>query len=494
MAKIEGRELVFHSDPLNEQVLLAAALLSVDVRKEAVGRHPPDVFLTDEHRSLWSAIREAVHRGLECDPATLAKLSDGAVDVGFVAELLQQRPAVPDLKTLSYHVEQLLWDRQRHVALTGPIAGLLEAIQKSEGPERVRALARQVGGTFDGWGDRRYLHDPEELVREQIEDVRRRGAGRATYPTGVRGLDFFGLDGAQRRIIPGFAPGLVTVVTGTPGSGKSTCTARFCLEQARMRRKVLVGAWEMKGGTTLELIACMSLTAKDPSELGDWSRTKLTTPADYPGWLTEQRVGVLEQRMRDLSRYVRFLANPFRRSSGEKTSNERNLDLVHGYISDSGAEVFVADLWKRCLAKAAPEDEEEALYRQQAMAEELGVHCILVQQQRLKDIELRPDKRPTREGIKGSGAWTEIADNIFGIHRPALWKSVPDNVLEIDVLKQRYGRWPLAVEFDWDPDRGMISGGIPVEYEQPGRGESTNPIDRFVREPSKKGGKGRHDG
>jgi hypothetical protein len=103
-----------------------------------------------------------------------------------------------------------------------------------------------------------------------------------------------------------------------------------------------------------------------------------------------------------------------------------------------------------------------------------------VQQQRLKDIELRPDKRPTREGIKGSGAWTEVPDNIFGVHRPALWKPVPDNVLEIDVLKQRYGKWPLAVEFDWDPDRGQISGGRSVEYDQAaamGEGGS-NPIDQ----------------
>ena len=80
------------------------------------------------------------------------------------------------------------------------------------------------------------------------------------------------------------------------------------------------------------------------------------------------------------------------------------------------------------------------LIRQQAMLNEMGVHGILAQQQRLKDIELRPDKRPTREGIKGSGAWTEVPDNIIGVHRPALWKPVPDNVLEVDILKQRV-RW-----------------------------------------------------
>jgi len=41
-------------------------------------------------------------------------------------------------------------------------------------------------------------------------------------------------------------------------------------------------------------------------------------------------------------------------------------------------------------------------------------------------------------------------------------------VLEVDVLKQRRGPWPLAVEFDWDGERGLITGGRPIPYEQPG--------------------------
>jgi hypothetical protein len=101
----------------------------------------------------------------------------------------------------------------------------------------------------------------------------------------------------------------------------------------------------------------------------------------------------------------------------------------------------------------------------QAMTDKLGIHSVLAAQQRLKDIEQRPDKRPTREGVKGSGAWTEVADNMIGVHRPAHWKRVEDNTLEAIVLKQRYGMWPLAVELDLDPTRGTISGGRSVPYD-----------------------------
>jgi replicative DNA helicase len=450
-------ELVFRADPITEQLVLAAAMAGDEEARDLTQKIPADAFLSEEHRAAWAAIRESVRRGIARDPATLSKLADGKVDVGYLVELAGARPTVPDAKTLLFHVGQLLWDRQRYVAMTGPVAALLEAVEKNEQPERVRSLARSIATSFDGWSDRRHLHDPSDLIREQVADLRLRMSGRAVYPFGVSGLDFYdnpdGLPSNRRRLIPGAAPGHVTVVTGCPGAGKSTVVARIALGLARQRRRVLFGAWEMKPGTTIELMACLSL---------DWSRSMLTE-----GLLNEEQLEVLAERMAQISRQVRFLANPFRRRTGGKASNERNLDLIQGYLADAGCDVFVADLWKRCLAEVRPEDEEEALYRQQAMCEEMGVHAILVQQQRLKDVEQRPDKRPTREGIKGSGAWTEVADNVLGVHRPALWKPVPDDVLEVVVLKQRYGKWPLAVEFGWDPDKGAITGGRAVEYDQP---------------------------
>jgi replicative DNA helicase len=476
-------ELVFRADPITEQLVIAAAMVGDAVAKDLSAKVPADAFLAGEHRVAWASIQEAVRRGLSRDPATLSKLADGAVEVGYLAELLQARPSVPDEPTLKFHVGQLMWDRQRHVAMTGPVAAMIEAVEKNEAPERVRALARSVSTSFDGWSDRKHLHEPEDLIASQMIDLRHRMSGRAVYPFGIQGLDFYdnpdGLPSERRRLIPGVAPGLVTVVTGVPGSGKSTTVARLALGLARQKRKVLFGAWEMRPGTTLELLACLSL---------DWSRSMLTE-----GLFDEEKLRVLEERMRLISRRVRFLANPFRRRSGAKPSNERNLDAVQGYLADSGCDVFVADLWKRCLVETRPEDEEEALYRQQAMAEEMGVHCILVQQQRSKEVEQRVDKRPTREGIKGSGAWTEVPDNILGVHRPALWKPVPDDVLEIDVLKQRYGKWPLAVEFGWDPDKGAITGGRSIEYDQPAARdeEGGNPIDKMVAKPREGKGKRR---
>lgn len=476
----EREELVFHNDPINEQVCLAAALVDPATRASLLARLPPDTFLTPEHRVAWATLAECERLKLAYDPATVAKVSNGEVDPDYLARIAAARPDVPE--NLEFHVEALLWDRQRYVALTGPVSSLLNALHNpKETPDRVKGLSRAVQQTFDGWQVRQHTYDPEELIRDQVAVIKSRIAGHAVYPYGIAGLDFYDPDRARdtlharRRLIPGSAPGQVTIITGVPGSGKSTAVARIALGLARQRRKSLIGAWEMTGGTTLELLACISL---------GWSRSDLTE-----GKIGHEQLRMLEARMREISAYVRFMKNPFRRRArGAKSSNEANLDIIQGEIADSGCDVFIADLWKRCLKDARPEEEEEALYRQQSMSEELKVHSILVQQQRLKDIEMRPDKRPTREGIKGSGAWTEIADTIIGVHRPALWKPVDDVVIEFDILKQRYGQWPLAVECDWDPDRGMISGGRSIPYDQPvTSGTAGSKIDRHLAEPKKKG-------
>lgn len=446
-------------DAANECALVAAGAVDAELLKHLVRKIRPDHFVARENAEAWAALTEMHRRGLAYDPVVLEK-TWGLELAQHVAACVEARPDPPE--NLDWHVATLMWDSARAGAARGPVPAFLEALRdpKTE-PERVRALARQVGTAFEGHEQRKYLHDPEGLVRDAAREVEKRVAGQASYPFGIDGLDYFEPDAEGRRrkrVVFGAGPGMVTLVTGLSGTGKSTVTANLVLGLRRMGRRVLYGCWEPTGATTLELLACIDL---------GWSRSELGEGVG-PVATAEGRVR-LEERMHDLSKQVRFMGNPFRRrTGGRKVTNDDNLDLVQGYIADSGCDVFVADLWKRCLRDVEPDAEEDALLRQQAMAEEERVHCVLLQQQRLKDVEQRPDKRPTREGIKGTGAYVEVPDLILAPHRPALWKRVEDDKLELIVLKQRAGRAPLAVEFDWDPDRGAIWGGKSIEYARPG--------------------------
>lgn len=452
-------EIIVPHDPITEQAILAAAIVAEDdLRNKLLDRIAPECFFVDEHRAAWSVLREMKQRRLEYDPVTITRLAGDRVRASYLSELTSQRPDVPSEADLEQFIDWLMWDRRRSSVVNGPLSGLIASIKNPrESHERVRALARAIGQAFEGHNERQFIYAPKVLVSEMMHEIRQRVAGHATYPIGIPGLDCF--DSGERRLIPGAAPGLVTLVTGVTGSGKSTFTAHLALGQMRQRRKVLYGAWEVNAPMTLEILTIIDL---------GWSRSEMLDPegAVKKGHaITYEKLVDFEERAHAISQWVSFVKNPFRRNQEAKRSNEANLDLVQSILTDAGCHVFIADLWARCLVSRKPEEEEEALFRQQAMLEELNVHGILVHQQRYKDIEMRADKRPTREGLKGSGAYAEIADNMFGTHRPAQWKRIDDDILEIFVLKQRYGKWPLGVEFRWDGDKGSIEGGREIAYD-----------------------------
>ena len=469
-------ELKMPHNPINEQVVIAAALVDPSSRKWLVTRLPPDAFFGKGHAAVWFHITELERRGLQFDPATAEQMSGGAIDGRYLVRLVESRPAVPP--NLKHHVASIEWDRTKIEAARGPVGSLLEALRDPTAePERVRALSRHVVTTFSN-GALQYLRDPDELVREMAADIDKRRMGIACFPYGIPGLDKYEpthpVKPDKWRLTPGMAPGQMTVITGLSGGGKTTFTSAVAVAQANIGRRVLFGAWEQGSRSTLELMAVQSLG--------------LSRSAFIEGIITNaERDAVIEEATR-LGKNIRFFELPFGRVRGKRQLNDEHLDTIHAYIAESGADVFVADLWRRAVRQLDTDEEELALYRQQTILQETGCHGLLIHQQRLKDIETREDKRPTREGLKGSGAWIEVPDTILGVHRPALFKNIPDATIEVIVLKQRHGAWPLAVEFDWNPELGSIANGRSVEVQRPGDVEA---IDTMVETMKKPGGHGR---
>lgn len=466
-------------DLVNEQVLIVAACADPQARARLVRRIPdPAAFYDPKHPDIWRGLVELDRRGLEFSGPALRQVTGGAADADYVERLLGSYKRVPP--NLNLHVDALAWDKVRVEAAEGPVPALIKLLQDpSSSPDALRAASRALARHFESHGgELRYLHDPNELVRSQIATIRARSGGHAVYPFGVDGLD---IDTAENRwrMIPGAAPGMVTVVTGRTGSGKSALVARMVLGLVAQERRVLYGAWEVGSGMTLEVLAAMSL---------GYSREALMT-----GGLTEEEMQAVEQEMDRLAGWVRFMKQPFGRERGKaKVTNDQALDVIHRYLDDAGCDVAAFDMLKRAFRQTRPEEEEDALFRMQAIAEETGVHVIAAHQQLIKtgNKDGRFDPRPTQEGAKGSSAWAEIADNMIGVHRPAHWKKVDDVTIEVLILKQRYGKWPLAVEFDWSGEFGSFENGRGVPYDPPGAdASSVDPIADFA--PPKQGGRGR---
>lgn len=476
-------EVVIPFNPANEQVLIAAAIVSGAARAELLGRLRPDYFQDGDHAEAWRAITKLAAQDHEPTPAAISQLTGGRVDRVYLEDVVRANPKPPS--SFSFHIEALHWDTTRAKAVQGPLAELIKLLQDpAASPERVRSLSSQLGVAFHGSSLRTHVANPKTLVHQHTQVIAERMKGVGLHPTGIEGLDFYpegSVDDSGRDItgtpllVPGMEPGKITVVTAISGGGKSTFTAALALEQARIRAarghgKVLFGAWEMTCADVLELMACISLGL---------SRGRVKT-----GRISAAELKLLTARMEQIAEWVTLVDMPFHRERGVKHTPDEVLDVVHGYIADSGADFAIFDIWKRAFRKLKDEsDEADALERQRVIALETGCHCVLVQQQRLKDIETRQNPTPTREGIKGSSAWVDVADTILGIHIPGLMSRVARNVFQVHILKQRYGIWPLTVEYKWDGDLVKMTSPQLVwnaaygdETRAQGGGRSTAPL------------------
>lgn len=444
--KPEDVALKVEHDLGNEQTIIASVLHSATLRDELTKKYPPDYFTDPQHTAIWAAMRALRQQALKFDIPALMNELGGAVPQDYIKDLMQSQtgPAA----NIKNHVELLEWDVAKVRGIEGALTALLKGLKNNEKPGRIRALAKSTSVAFDIKIGQKYMKDPAALAASAAKQVRDRAA-TGHYEFGIPELDYF--DDGTPRMVPGAAPGDTTLITGVSGSAKSTVVARMVYEQARMGKRVLMGAWEMGPEMTIGLMACFAR---------GWPRSKVVL-----GNMTPKELLEFQDTCEQIGQYVRFFDAPFSDAPTAKHTNEAALDMLYQNIADSGCSMCVMDLWERMIPDANPERERRALFAQQGIAQDTQTHCILLCQQKSKVVEASAGKRPSRNTILGSSAWVDIADNIFGVHRPGLWRGgIDDDILELLILKQRYGRWPLAVQFDWDGDKGWISNGHETEF------------------------------
>jgi KaiC/GvpD/RAD55 family RecA-like ATPase len=443
-------------DAGNEQVVIAAAIVSPKERARLVRIFLPEHFYGAGHAAIWAMLGELERRNLTYDPATARQLSNGEIKTDYLDLLIAERPAVPP--NLAFHVEAMHLDKKRIECARGPLAELLEFLHDpTTDPDELRRVAKRIGASFDGGGSLRYLRDTDAVfanaVKRKQERRERFKRGELCYPYGLPGLDV--AENGKPRLVPGMAPKQMTLVVGESGSGKTTFTNQVVLAQINQGKRVLHGAWEQDGEENLEMLAAYSLGML---RYGLWT-----------GDMDDEADELHTAEMDRLRPSIKFFELPFDRTRNRKTKilNETNLDVIHEHVERGGCDVAIFDLFAKALVETKPEDEKRALDRMLGIAKDTDTHLILLHHLNKADLKDRPDRRPTREAIKGSTAWVDAFDTIFGLYIPDKWKPmVHSNTMEVHVLKQRYGVWPLAVEFDYDATTGIVSNGRSFDYSQ----------------------------
>lgn len=452
-------------DTINEQAILGAALADPVVRQHVVRRLSPELFLAPQHEALARALRECENRALDPTPQALAAHGEQERwgGEGYVEVL---RGAAAPRRNLPRHVEVLQWDACRARLLTGAHATLTERLLDTRvTPDDVKAAARAVLQGLEGFGSRRFLHEGQALARQWLAGFAVRRAGGGFAPTGW--------DPVDEKLTEGMLGGRATVLAGVSGIGKSTCAYNWCLRLAELGSKQLYCAWE--GGAEAALNSMVAI--RSGVTLWRVTRAQLCTPEEV-------------ERVRDatvwITNRVKFLDNAFwqrRADPREKPSNERNLDLFEGYLAQAGVEVAWMDLWERMLAARDPErDVVPALYRTHTLLEEYGVHGVLLNQINLKTVEVRSDRRPTRDAVKGTGGYVEVADVLLGVHKPDATS------MDWICLKQRFGPENWAVRFRYDSAHRTLAEPAEVEYDpsEQGAGDVPRPNDPVAVRPGRR--------
>lgn len=456
--EVERRTVRIPHDPVNERVILAAAAVSSAKRRELILSCPADGFFGRHHRAAWEALVEIDRKGLQYDPATVRQLSGDAAVSDALDALVRERPEVPP--NLDAHVRFFNWDRQRCQVAEGALPAFLEALMdQTADPERVRALAAELGRSFDGGGTLPFLRDSQSVVEEMGRRLHARRSSAGWRPFGIDGLDYFGADpNGERRIKLGLAPGHMTLVVGMSGNNKTTVVNQIVLAQARLGRRVLHGGWEEDAEDNLEMLAGLSLGI---------SRSRR-----IDGKISDKEEACLVSEAELIAKYVKPFDLPFgqpkigKDGRRQRAYNADQLDVIERHVAASGADVCVFDLFKASLVEIDPQAEEMALRDLLAICKRTRTHAIVVHHLRKGDKEDQ-GARPTRESIKGAFSWVEKFDTILAVHWPHVYapRKHPANKLEAFILKQRKGRWPLGIEFDYDPDTGVISGGRDIDYQ-----------------------------
>jgi len=215
-----------------------------------------------------------------------------------------------------------------------------------------------------------------------------------------------------------FAPGEVTLWAGFNGSGKSMLQGQIMAEFANKGQSVCIASFEMKPDKTLARISRQMIGHAKP----DKARVKeYLDSTDRKLWLYDQQGTVRPERLIAVIRYCASV-----------------LKIKH----------FAIDSLMKCVQD---EDDYNAQKRfvdtLTAVARDFQIHIHLVHHLRKDDNE---GKLPNKMDVKGSGAITDLVDNVLLIWRNkkkendiASGKNVdkhdPDAMLLC--VKQRNGDW-----------------------------------------------------
>lgn len=382
------------SDLAVERDLLAAALVpdALDLLGDALS---PEDFWAPHHARLYAAVARVRAAGQPVDTLSLRAALEGDVAcLGLLDELGDMLPVTRD--------EGLL-DRARRLRDLTAARAVVEACRRivaeaDAGVEDARDFAERAERAVATAAETRQLREPVLLADGIEHKIERWAAGKriAGHPTGFRALDYY---------TGGLVPGLMTIVAGRPGMGKTAFGLALATGCARATSKpALFCSLEMP----LEQLAERAISSGAGVEAMRLRDLRLS--ADDMRAVTDVHAEQARQPV-----YVEDSAT---QTVSDIRRNARRLQRKHG-----GLCCVVVDYLQlvRPLEGRSREEEVAGISRALvAMAKDLGVPVLALAQLN-RTGEQSADKRPTMAMLRDSGGIEQDATHVLLLYRAEVY-------------------------------------------------------------------------
>lgn len=415
-----------HSEE-SERAVLSALLLEPNLMPEVAGRLVGGAkdFYFDRHQRIYQAMLDLGEFDLRTLQAKLEQRDELGL-VGGLSYLMGMDVDLPDLSRVDQYADVV-----RERAVRRDLIDLATEVYRNcldggmEAPEAIAHATRRVEEIREG------AVRPQGMTMAQALEIAelREADAAAVISTGFRSIDEV-LDGG------GLCRSNLAVIAGRPGMGKSSLAMDICISVAERGMDAWFYSMEMpEWQLSSRAVSARSGVSKRERRRG----------------LTGGDVGLVARAKQDLAGMpFRMVARSKIRAS-QIEAEVRAARKKPSVVAIDYLQLLVPDLEGRYTTDEKISDQTRRL-KAMALATD---SVVLLLSQLNREVEKRPDKRPTSADLRASGAIEQDADVIAFCYRPSRYEDL-----------RRKGGFDLRDRLILDKNREGETGDVIVEFQQ----------------------------
>lgn len=446
-------EIVNPQDAELEEVVISSCLVESKAITLVADILRPEAFYNDKNKEIYTALQSMYRNGQAIDIITVKEelARRGKLEfIGGPYTLVRISGRVASSAHLEFHARILKQKYVRRETILGFHKLLAQAADETFDIDDTLVDAHTLLDRLEHErGTAEHLRAMPQLMEDTVRQAEARVAANRNGVTGIP-TGFTDLD----RLTCGWQQGDLVVIAARPAIGKTAFALHLARAAASTGHHIVVYSLEMQGERLGDRWLLAATTGVDPDHL----RSGQLTPS-------EQRE--IHEASRELSCLpIHIDDNPSMSMEYVRASAKllQSKGKCHGLILDY---LQLCDMKTGQNNRNREQEVAQASRKAKMLAKELNIPVILLSQLN-RNVEGRPDSRPSLSDLRESGAIEQDADLVLMLSRPALSgrdtdrkSTYPTEGLGVmDVVKHRNGT-TKELYFRHDPSMTKLEDYVP---------------------------------